>query len=387
MSSIFEDFIEINEELNIEKCFINADKSILTLVQKGKVNFFETTNFKEFADNLGDDFSNIDICYPYYRSNICILVGKKNNEIFPYDEAILYDISKKEKIASIKLTLNSNDPNDKIYNIIIHQKIIFIVLFHKILMFYLMDLKLLYSFSDINGKEGFISINSTNKKIILAHVSNMNNKIIKIYKIRIKKREKQNLIVYTQHTLCCEFDSIQYISISPLCKFLAVVSNSGDKINIYSLLSYKARKYLWRGYSNAKIIGIEFDQEDKFMCLLSDQKTFHIYPLLRRYLNIKAKSSEDDDQDYYNYGRKKPSKIKTLFKYIRNKMGRKYQESYAKYKDENVLVNDIILFYLNEKKDLIIFDKLGCVFIIKFNKRNGGMGWLHQRKYLEVTEF
>ena len=123
------------------------------------------------------------------------------------------------------------------------------------------------------------------------------------------------------------------------------------------------------------------------MCLLSDQKTFHIYPLLRRYLNIKAKSSEDDDQDYYNYGRKKPSKIKSLFKYIRNKMGRKYQESYAKYKDENVLVNDIILFYLNEKKDLIIFDKLGCVFIIKFNKRNGGMGWLHQRKYLEVTEF
>ena len=205
MSSIFEDFIEINEELNIEKCFINADKSILTLVQKGKVNFFETTNFKEFADNLGDDFSNIDICYPYYRSNICILVGKKNNEIFPYDEAILYDISKKEKIASIKLTLNSNDPNDKIYNIIIHQKIIFIVLFHKILMFYLMDLKLLYSFSDINGKEGFISINSTNKKIILAYVSNMNNKIIKIYKIWIKKRKKTNLIVYTQHILCCEF--------------------------------------------------------------------------------------------------------------------------------------------------------------------------------------
>ena len=166
----------------------------------------------------------------------------------------------------------------------------------------------------------------------------------------MKNYEKSKKILYSQHTLCSDFESIQYISVSPLCKFLAVVSGSGDKINIYSLLSYKARKYLWRGYSNAKIVGIEFDHEAKFMCLLSDQKTFHIYPLLRRYLNIKAKSSEDDDQDYYNYGRKKPSKIKSLFKYIRNKMGRKYQESYAKYKDENVLVNDIILFYLNEKK-------------------------------------
>ena len=123
------------------------------------------------------------------------------------------------------------------------------------------------------------------------------------------------------------------------------------------------------------------------MCLLSNQKTFHIYPLLRRNLNITAKTSEDDEQDCYNYGRTKPSKVKTLFKFIRHKWGRKYQESYAKYKDERVLENEIILFYFDEKKDLIIFDKLGSVFIVKFNKRNGGMCWLHQRKYLEVTEF
>ena len=387
MINLIDDFIEINEELNIEKCFLNADKSILSLIQKGKVNFFDTKNFKEFADNLGDELSNIDICYPYYRSNICVIVGKKGNEIFPYDELSFYNIQTKEKIAKIKINYNPNDLEDKIYNVIIVENTLFIILHHKILMFYLIDLKLLYQFTDINGKKGFISINSIKEKIALAYISNMNNKIIKIYKIRMKNYEKKKKILYTQHTLCSDFDKIQYISISPLCKFLAVVSGSGDKINIYSLLSYNARKYLWRGYGNVKIIGIEFDHEAKFMCLLSNQKTFHIYPLLRRNLNITAKTSEDDEQDYYNYGRTKPSKVKTLFKFIRNKWGRKYQESYAKYKDERVLENEIILFYFDEKKDLIIFDKLGSVFIVKFNKRNGGMCWLHQRKYLEVTEF
>ena len=387
MNDFIDDFIEINEELNIEKCFLNEDKSILSLIQKGKVNFFDTKNFKEFADNLGDELPNIDICYPYYRSNICVIVGKKGNEMFPYDELIFYNIQTKEKIAKIKINYNPNDIEDKIYNITIVENTLFIILHHKILMFYLLDLTLLYQFSDINGKKGFISINSIKQKITLSYISNMNNKIIKIYKIRMKNYEKSKKILYSQHTLCSDFESIQYISVSPLCKFLAVVSGSGEKINIYSLLSYKARKYLWRGYSNAKIVGIEFDHEAKFMCLLSDQKTFHIYPLLRRHLNIKAKTSEDDDQDYYNYGKKKPSKVKTIFKAIRHKWGRKYKDSYAKYKDERVLENEIILFYFDEKKDLIIFDKLGCVFIVKFNKRNGGMCWLHQRKYLEVTEF
>ena len=357
------------------------------MIQKGKVNFFDTKNFKEFADNLGDELPNIDICYPYYRSNICVIVGKKGNEIFPYDELSFYNIQTKEKISKIKINYNPNDIEDKIYNITIVENTLFIILHHKILMFYLLDLTLLYQFSDINGKKGFISINSIKQKITLAYISNMNNKIIKIYKIRMKNYEKNKKILYSQHTLCSDFESIQYISVSPLCKFLAVVSGSGEKINIYSLLSYNARKYLWRGYSNAKIVGIEFDHEAKFMCLLSNQKTFHIYPLLRRHLNIKAKTSEDDDQDYYNYGKKKPSKVKTIFKAIRHKWGRKYKDSYAKYKDERVLENEIILFYFDEKKDLVIFDKLGCVFIVKFNKRKGGMCWLHQRKYLEVTEF
>ena len=51
MINLIDDFIEINEELNIEKCFLNADKSILSLIQKGKVNYFDTNNFKEFADD------------------------------------------------------------------------------------------------------------------------------------------------------------------------------------------------------------------------------------------------------------------------------------------------------------------------------------------------
>ena len=68
-------------------------------------------------------------------------------------------------------------------------------------------------------------------------------------------------------------------------------------------------------------------------------------------------------------------------------MGKKYKDSFAKFKDDKVLTHDIVFFYLNEKKDLVVYDQKGRVLIIKFNKKKGGICWLHQTKYLEVTEF
>ena len=115
---------------------------------------------------------------------------------------------------------------------------------------------------------------------------------------------------------------------------------------------------------------------------------------MRKYLNPKAKDpnqisndNEDDDQDYYNYGRRKPNKIKKMFKSIRKEIGRKYKDSFAKYKDEKVLTSSIKFFYFNDKMDLVVYDENGRVLIIKFNKKKGGMCWLHQTKYLEITEF
>ena len=75
---------------------------MLSVVQENKVNFFDTSNFKEFADNLGDTFNNISICLPLYRSQLCLLVGNRGNENFPYDQVSLWDFSREKIIAKIK---------------------------------------------------------------------------------------------------------------------------------------------------------------------------------------------------------------------------------------------------------------------------------------------
>ena len=50
-------------------------------------------------------------------------------------------------------------------------------------------------------------------------------------------------------------------------------------------------------------------------------------------------------------------------------MGNKYIESFARYKDDKVLLRDVVFTFFNESKNVVIIDKLGKVFIIKFNKK------------------
>ncbi len=392
------DLVDIAEEIHIKKVFTNSEKSIISVIQDQKVNFFDTSNYKEFADNLGDSFNDINICLPLYRSQICLLVGNQGNTVFPYDQVVIYDFSTSKQIASIKLRFD--DDTDRVHKLYANCKALFVVLKHKIMLFNILTLSYITTFEDVNGEDNLVSFGATREThltphITVAYVSNLNPKIIKINKVNFDKKTSENSsILYSQHILNTDFDSIQFLSVSSKCKFLAVVCESGEKINIYSLRSYKARKYLWRGYARVIISDVIFDNEDKFLCLLSSKKTFHIYPLLRKYLNPKAKDpnqisndNEDDDQDYYNYGRRKPNKIKKMFKSIRKEIGRKYKDSFAKYKDEKVLTSSIKFFYFNDKMDLVVYDENGRVLIIKFNKKKGGMCWLHQTKYLEITEF
>ena len=133
------------------------------------------------------------------------------------------------------------------------------------------------------------------------------------------------------------FNSIQYIQTSPRGKYLAVADAPGEKINLYSLRSYKARKCLWRGYGNVKIVSIFFDKDNNYVGIYSSQKTLHIYPIfdarlsnrqsivgrksIRRNTNSNLNSSnlnntinneEDEEQMQANKGKNKPSKFGSL---------------------------------------------------------------------------
>jgi hypothetical protein len=72
-------------------------------------------------------------------------------------------------------------------------------------------------------------------------------------------------------------------------------------------------------------------------------------------------------------------------KNIRKKIYNKYIESFARYKDDKILFRDIVFAFFNESNDVIIIDKIGKIFIIKFNKKNGGQCWLIENKKLDCN--
>ena len=62
-------------------------------------------------------------------------------------------------------------------------------------------------------------------------------------------------------------------------EFIAEVSGNGCRINLYSLLDFEMKKSFWRGKSNANILGLAFSRFDKFMSIISNTLTVHIFSL------------------------------------------------------------------------------------------------------------
>ena len=391
-----------SEEISIDKCRMNSDWSILTTIQKHKLIFFEIKTFKEIADFSDKNTGILTLAFPIHRSNIIIILGNKANLRFPENTVHLFDIQKQESIGTISIKVDPNIPDDLLFNVFLANTYLFVCSRYRIYMFNLMTLEHEFTFEDVCGKEGCISIFYTEKKIFLSYISNTNPSIVKVNKIKILK----NGLKYSQRFIATNFSIVQYIQISPKGKYLAVADGPGEKINLYSLRSYKARKCLWRGYGNVKIISIFFDNNNNYLGIYSTQKTLHIYPIydpklrnrpsimgrksLRRNTNASLNMSnvnndEDEEQLQAIKGKNKPSKVVGMFKNIRKKAGAKYVDSFARYKDDKVLVRDIVISFFNDNNDIILIDKIGTVFTIKFNKKNGGLCWLTDKKKLDTN--
>ena len=395
--------MESEEEISIDKCRMNSDGSILTTIHKHKLNFFETKTFKEIADFSDKNTGFVSLAFPIHRSNIIIILGKKSNLRFPENTVHLWNIEKQESIGSISIKVDPMVPDDLLFNVFLANTYLFVASKYRIYMFDLMTLEHEFTFEDVNGKEGCISVYYTEKKIILSYISHNNTSIVKVNKIKILK----NGLKYSQRFIATNFVGVQYIQISPKGKFLAVADSSGEKINLYSLRSYKGKKYLWRGYGNVTIISIFFDKDNNYLGIYSSQKTLHIYPIfdprlrsrqsivgrrsIRRNTNTSLNVSninnneEDEEQIQANKGKNKPSKFVGIFKNIRKKIGTKYIDSFARFKDDKVLVRDIVICFFNDNKDIVLIDKIGKVFVVKFNKKNGGMCWITETRNLDTN--
>ena len=388
---------ETESELNIIKCRMNSDYSILTTILVKEIKFFETKTFKEIEGFIPKNIGHSKSVYPIHRSNILIILGTKTNPHFPENTVNLWDLENQESIGTINIEIDPLQPDDILFETFLANTYIFLVSRYRIYMFDLMTLEHQFTFEDVYGVDGGVSISFSERKIVLGYISNSNHSIVKINKIRIL----EDSLEYSQRFLATNFNNIQYIKISPKYKFIAVANNTGEKINIYSLRSYKFKKCLWRGKENAKIISIFFDNDNNYIGLYSTQKTLHIYPItelnIRRRTNNNRRPSkviginnninenDEDEEQLIAIKGKKKNKIGGLFKNVKKKLGNKTVESFARYKDDKILVRDILLIFFNENKDVVMIDKIGKVFIIKFNKKNGGICWLIENKNLNCN--
>ena len=394
--------MESEAELNIIKCKMNSDNSILTTILEKELKFFETKTFKEIEGLIEKNYGHIKSAFPIHRSHILIILGTKSNPRFQENSVHLWDIEKKESIGSINIKENSFQPDDIIFDIFLANTYLFLVSRYRIYMFDLMTLEHEFTFEDVLGVEGGVSFSFSENKIVLAYISNTNHSIVKINKIRILK----NKLEYSQRFLSTNLESVQYIKISPRYKFLVVVDSIGEKINLYSLRSYKIKKTLWLGYNNkVKINSIFFDSDNNYIGVYSQINVLQIFQIselnIKRRINTTGRkptrqnlyinnnndinnieNEEDEEQKDVLKGKKK-MKLNKIFKAIKKKTGNKYLESFAIYKDDKVLFRDVVLTFFNERKDVVIMDKEGNVFVIKFNKKNGGQCWLIENKKLE----
>ena len=394
--------MESETELNIIKCKMNSDNSILTTILEKELKFFETKTFKEIEGLIEKNYGHIKSAFPIHRSHILIILGTKSNPRFQENSVHLWDIEKKESIGSINIKENSFQPDDIIFDIFLANTYLFLVSRYRIYMFDLMTLEHEFTFEDVLGVEGGVSFSFSENKIVLAYISNTNHSIVKINKIRILK----NKLEYSQRFLSTNLENVQYIKISPRYKFLVVVDSIGEKINLYSLRSYKIKKTLWLGYNNkVKINSIFFDLDNNYIGVYSQINVLQIFQIselnIKRRINTTGRkptrqnlyinnnndinnieNEEDEEQKDVLKGKKK-MKLNKIFKAIKKKTGNKYLESFAIYKDDKVLFRDVVLTFFNERKDVVIMDKEGNVFVIKFNKKNGGQCWLIENKKLE----
>ena len=394
--------MESETELNIIKCKMNSDNSILTTILEKELKFFETKTFKEIEGLIEKNYGHIKSAFPIHRSHILIILGTKSNPRFQENSVHLWNIEKKESIGSINIKENSFQPDDIIFDIFLANTYLFLVSRYRIYMFDLMTLEHEFTFEDVWGVEGGVSFSFSENKIVLAYISNTNHSIVKINKIRILK----NKLEYSQRFLSTNLESVQYIKISPRYKFLVVVDSIGEKINLYSLRSYKIKKTLWLGYNNkVKINSIFFDLDNNYIGVYSQINVLQIFQIselnIKRRINTTGRkptrqnlyinnnndinnieNEEDEEQKDVLKGKKK-MKLNKIFKAIKKKTGNKYLESFAIYKDDKVLFRDVVLTFFNERKDVVIMDKEGNVFVIKFNKKNGGQCWLIENKKLE----
>lgn len=326
-------------------------------------NYLEITENNPYKDFIGP----ISIAQPLYRSKLIFFVGTQSNSRFKPNELILWNDEKNAVLGRIATKINF-----EILDVYLTWNIVFVKIKNRILVFEIASLALINIIEDLYS-HNLVSASFLFNPAIIAYVSNLNPSYIKIEKFisnnitsnsshyktnnenSINKTHSNSYHTYysyitnffynnsnnknyikknkfldvskNQMNLITGFREIDFIKTSDFGDYICVIGEGANRIHLYSLFDYELKFCLWRGSKISKTIDVCFDLKCKFMSVLTDSKTLHIFKLYENQKNDPTNKvnkkmvehanthrfSKFQDLQFGNYKQSLMKKIKVLF--------------------------------------------------------------------------
>ena len=249
----------LNENPNEILCInFNQDGSCIAI---GTETGFKIINTLPFLDicyqNMGGGIGIIEMLN---TTNIFGLVGGGKNPKYPLNELIIWDQEKKTELSKIKT-------KKKILNVKLTENKIFVVNFDKIFVFDFNTLNLIDTLETKNQK-GLISL--CYKQDIVAYPDNIHEGTIIIKNYDTNKEEK----------LKAHKTPLSCIQLNQDGTMIGTSSLKGTLIRVYSISEKTLIREVRRGAESANVNCISFDISQKYLLVVSDRKTIHIFFLI-----------------------------------------------------------------------------------------------------------
>lgn len=270
----------LNENPNEILCVnFNQDGSCIAIATE---NGFKIINTLPFLDICYQDVGGgIGIIEMLNGTNIFGLVGGGKNPKYPVNELIIWDQEKKVELSKIKT-------KKKILNVKLTENKIFVVNFDKIFVFDFNTLNLIDTLETKNPR-GLITLSY--KQDIVAYPDDAHEGTIKIKNYDTNKEEK----------LKAHKTPLSCIQLNQDGTMIGTSSLKGTLIRVYNVSGKNLVREVRRGAESANVNCISFDISQKYILVVSDRKTIHIFFLLNNGENQSNSNRNSNSNNSNNY--------------------------------------------------------------------------------------
>ena len=208
-----------------------------------------------------------------FKTNLFGIVGSDNNPDYKQNQVIMWDDSKKKKLAKYSF-------KEKVLNLKLRRDKIIVVCKNKIHFFNIKNFDFIGNVETGTNPLGLIGINYTNENPIIVYPSNDEDK--SKGQLTLKHLDGINNLYINAHN-----HDISYIALSYNGLILATASEEGKKIRIFETEKGENLQELNRGKDKAEIKYISLDFKNQFIAASSERGTIHIWSLSQSIEKIK----------------------------------------------------------------------------------------------------